>query len=69
MPKKPPREWLSPERYLEETFHPQISEMTSKIIEEKRSSLERYGEKPTRYIRPVDFVIYDPQRNKDFVER
>ena len=43
--------------------------MTEKIVEEKRASVERYGEKPTRYMRPVDFVIYDPLRNKDFLER
>lgn len=60
MPRKPPRAWASPERAEEETFQPQISEMTAKIIEEKRLSVERNGEKPTRYIRPVDFVIYDP---------
>ena len=59
MPRKPPRPWVSPDR-TEETFHPRISEMTEKIIEEKRASVERYGEKPTRYMRPVDFVIYDP---------
>lgn len=31
--------------------------------------MEREGEKPTRYIRPVDFVVYDPQRHPDFIER
>ena len=60
MPRKLPRAWASPDRDEDETFRPQISEMSAKIIEEKRLSIERHGEKPTRYIRPVDFVVYDP---------
>ena len=69
LPRKLPRGWdASPDAH-EETFYPKVNERSNQIIEEKRSSIERYGEKPTRYIRPVDFVIYDPQRNKDFLER
>lgn len=61
MSKKPPRPWVvSPDREAEETFHPRINELSERIIKEKRLSKERYGEKPTRYMRPVDFVIYDP---------
>ena len=58
-PRKPPREWVSPDAQ-EEVFKPIINITSQQIIEEKRESIERYGEKPTRYMRPVDFVIYDP---------
>ncbi|TNV80067.1 hypothetical protein FGO68_gene102 [Halteria grandinella] len=66
-PKKAPQIPYT-EAQKETVFQPQISVGTKKLIQEKRSSLEE-EEQPTRYLRPVDFVIYDPQRHQDFINR
>ncbi len=55
-PRKPPEVWSVEE---EPTFKPQIDEKTKMIIKEKRATHE-IDDQPTRYLRPVDFVIYDP---------
>jgi len=67
LPKRPPREWYNPDE--QSTFHPQINDKSIQIVKEKRVSEERSGEKPTRLMRPVEFLIYDPQRQSDFLER
>ena len=57
LPKKQPRDdWQNNET----TFHPQISEKSQQIVHEKRISEERSGERPTKLMRPVEFLIYDP---------
>lgn len=55
-PRKPPEPMKHDEKA---TFKPHIDERTKLIIKEKREAHE-IDDQPTRYLRPVDFVIYDP---------